>query len=210
MAVVDLARARKIADAIVDPYKRADTYGLMALNLAELNPQRAKQLLSEAFDVLQKEVDAQEPYLMNWHSAGVIGGRLLPVAEAIDPKLVEEYLWRCISFRLPHREDPAKDTWRPELTARLALLVARYDREVARMLLEPQVAQSGPTPLSESAYIAAFLADPKDAARLLEKLPAENHYLRAKLAKLVVLSGEDLRYEVHQQINLWHPDREDL
>jgi hypothetical protein len=160
--------------------------------------------------VLQKEVDAQEPTSMNWHSSAVIGGRLLPAAEAIDPALVDEYLWRCISFRLPHRDDPAKDMWRPELTARLALLVARYDRELARILLEPQLAQSGPEPLSETAYIAAYFADPQGAAKLFAKLLAENHYLRAKLAKLVVLSGEELRYELDQQINLWHPDREDL
>src|SRR6185312_332513 len=101
------------------------------------------------------------------HDPAAVAAALLPVAERIDPKLVPELFWRAISFHAP----------RPGVEIRsdavFALLLARYDRPLARAFFEPladRALASGETDLGPLVAAAAIL-DPFRAVRLIEELP---------------------------------------
>jgi hypothetical protein len=91
-----------------------------------------------------------------FESAPAIAAWLLPVAEQVAPDLCGELFWRSLALRLPrpNRTD-LNDQF--ELTdIQLAKLLARYDRETARALLEPSAAR-----LPELAALAAKASAPR-------------------------------------------------
>ena len=103
MAPVDLPRARRIAGSIQHTLMKPYALGMMAQALAGSEKTRpvAAELLAEAFDDMARSVEAGQDEFNNMESGAVTAASLLPVAEAIDPALVSEYLWRSISFRRP-------------------------------------------------------------------------------------------------------------
>lgn len=62
---------------------------------------------------------------------------LLPIAERVAPDLCREIMWRSLALRLPR---PRRDHFDDEVETtdlELAKMLARYDRDLARHLLEP-------------------------------------------------------------------------
>ncbi|HQU43700.1 MAG: hypothetical protein B7Z73_04215 [Planctomycetia bacterium 21-64-5] len=173
MAVVDGERARRLAVRVSSLYLRALSLGWAARGWAISDPDRARQTLDEAFGILRSLVDAGEGRFYGPQSAAVAAAVLLPVVEAIDPRLVREYLWRAVSFRRSYPQGDQED-WLAEI-ATLSLLLAQYDREVARLALEPAVDHLRRQAVNYTgvcrfaAVYAACAIDPKWAFSLIDE-----------------------------------------
>ncbi len=134
MAPVDLARARRLAATAVDPVMRGYAFGMGALGLAKARKTAdATALLREALDILGTAAGSGASPTRSPCHCGVTCAALVAVAERIDPNLVTETIWRSLSLRDPRRPDAVRD---PSVIydLRIGLLLARYDRDVARAL----------------------------------------------------------------------------
>ncbi len=148
---------------------------------------------------------------------------LLPVAERIDPGLVDEYLWRALAMRLPKTEedDPGGQLAFADLLR--AMMVARYDRAIARSLIEPLARGSAPTPAYSStrgelpAAVAAI--DPKWAVALVEAMPDDpdlkvqspKNSARLVVAGVLGRAGDQRFRQLQSSFHLiWIPDTEDF
>ena len=65
---------------------------------------------------------------------------MLPIVERLDPELGRECLWRALALKLPRRRRDHLNDEYAEWDG-LAEMLARYDRGIARFLLEPNVAR---------------------------------------------------------------------
>jgi hypothetical protein len=211
MAPADLPRARKIAAAITDPYDRARAHGVMAQALAGSKPKEALALLDEAFDLLAAQAASGNDHFNNFWDAAALAGLLLPAAEAIDPTLVPEFLWRTLSLLKP--ASPARRERATQSAGALALVLARYDHDLARAL----IGQSGKTDLPQvygelDYLLAAALVDPRRAAALVEKLPdgPDKDYARQTVARMLLCDGDAVWRKVHAALGQWYIDTEDL
>jgi RNA polymerase sigma factor (sigma-70 family) len=215
MAPVDLERARKIADQISQDELKAQAYGVMALALAKSQPAQATQLLRQAFTVLQQLVESKKDQFNGLHGAASIAGSLLPVAEQIDPRLVPEFFWRTLSFRLPPPEDDDPYFLKEYSDAALALALARYDRGLAKTLLEPLAKcerEQRNLRRSYAFFPATAIVDPRWALELIESLPGEREQkeeARRSVAKTLALNGEECWREAQKHLGLWAVDTED-
>jgi hypothetical protein len=214
MAPADLERARRIAEAMGDPYQRAYAYGVMAEALAKVRPAAATDLLHRAFGILEGQVQGGKDRFNNFHSAPVVGAALLPAAEQIDARLVPEFFWRVLSLRGPRPREGTEALLADGGDAALALLLARYDRTTAKRLLEPLIPRAAT--LLNSGHARALMpalvvVDPKRAAEVFEGLPAGRvkEAERSSVAKTLMLEGTERRRDAHSQVSLWLPDEED-
>ena len=164
LARVDPAQALRLIDRARpdDPTRAAYALGMMALSVAEVDKPAATEWLRLAFDRLGRvnaPGSARDP--------ACVAAALLPVAERVDPALVPELFWRAVSLHA----DPPGDDGRSE--ALLALLLARYDGEVARAFFKPAADRALASPGVDLNPIlaAAALLDPPLAVRLVEALP---------------------------------------
>ena len=220
MAPVDLERARRLAVAVKEPHQRAYALGMMALALANSDKVQATELIREAFAEIRRHVETSRDYFNNFVSAASLAGALIPVAEQIDPQLVSEFFWQAVSYRLPHEPQRRPD----EADAALAMTLARYDRPVARMILEQAAGhlQSETSqrwgPATNMLFTAAALIDPRWAVELVEQLPEDpdlaphrtKNSARLTVASILASSGEDRWQMVYKQLRtLWRPDQED-
>jgi hypothetical protein len=182
MATVDPARARRIAGGIRHTLMKPYALGMMAQALAGSEKTRpvAAELLAAAFDELARSVEVGKDEFNNMESAAVMAASLLPVAEAIDPSLVPECLWRSVSFRrpTPGPESDSSQAWFLDASAAaLAMRIARYDPATARVLLDPIVRRVASEPektgaaVGREAIVALALINPQRAVTLLEQLP---------------------------------------
>jgi hypothetical protein len=218
MAPADLARARKIAETVKDPCFKARAYGVMAQSLARAQPGKALALLDEAFDLLEQQVASGKDSFNNFWNAATLAGLLVPVAEQIDPALVTEFFWRTLSLRAPARPGNLEDTWalQMESLARgaLALVLARYDRELAMAFVEEArkpLPQEGSGRLPNY-VLAAVLADPRRAVSLAEKLATgpNGDYACEQVINLLLAEGDAVWKVVDRALAQWHVDDEDL
>jgi RNA polymerase sigma factor (sigma-70 family) len=216
MAGVDLERARRLADGITNPYYKARAYGVMTQALAKTKPAVATELLRRAFDGCAAQVETGEDRFNNAFSAGVIAASLLPVAEAIDPRLVPEFFWRALSFRAPplQSDDEFQLVLGDAGDAALALFLARYDRAVARQLLDgvrPRSAGLLKSRHSRTFLAALALVDPRVAVAWFEGLPAgaEKERERPDAARTLLLEGDERWREAHRHLGEWYVDDED-
>jgi hypothetical protein len=231
MAPVDLARARRIAGSIQHTLMKPYALGMMAQALAVSVKTRpvAAELLAAAFDEMASSVEAGKDEFNNMESGAVTASSLLPVAEAIDPTLVSEYLWRSISFRRPTpgpESQPNQSWFLDAAAAALAMRVARYDPETARALVDPiahRLASKPNTAVSwadQEVIVAMGLISPQKAVALLEQFPdappksaLDQIKTRSRLALAVMLarSGERRwKYLQWHYFHNWVPDIEDL
>jgi hypothetical protein len=225
MAPVDRARARRIADSIDDPISRAYAIGLMAQAHAGRDKPAAASLLADAFARLTKAVDEGRDPLDGLHGAAVTAATLLPAAEAIDPALVPGYLWRSLSLRRPIPADQRLEGVAAQEDADLAMRLARYDRDVARLLIEPLAARARTAAAKEPGFpardivVAAATVDPRWAVEIAEALPEPpdlmpnqpKHDARLKLAQALARRGEDRwKYLQWHFLHHWVPDVEDI
>ena len=141
MALKDPDRARQLANrdfgnvrnAEALPFARAHALGMIALAIADTDKPKAARFLEEAFDLLKSMAAEGRPGPLGTDAA-TVAAALLPVAERIDPARVPEYFWRAASFRVSSK--PQRVAAAPP-DAMLALLLARYDRDAAMVLLQP-------------------------------------------------------------------------
>src|SRR5207237_598057 len=96
--------------------------------------------------------------------------------------------------------------------AALAMVLARYDRAVARLLVEAAAKRTQKlTGRMEAYFTAAILIDPRWAVRLLEDLPEgrEKDHARLTVTRMLTREGEEFWRKVHSHLALWAPDTED-
>jgi protocatechuate 3,4-dioxygenase beta subunit len=218
MAAADLPRARKIAETVKDPYFKARAYAVMAQALSRSRPPEALTLLDHAFELLQQQVASGKDTFNNFWNAATLAGLMVPVAEQIDPTLVAEFFWHTLSLRAPARPGLPEDGWSLEMDAQargaLALVLARYDRELAMALVEdahrrPRQEVSGRL---MNYVLAAALADPRRAVALAEKVATQpnGEYACEQVIKLLLAEGDAVWKAVDRALAQWHVDDEDL
>jgi Carboxypeptidase regulatory-like domain len=223
MAPVDLGRARRLAATAVDPVMRGYALGMGALGLAEAKKTAdATVLLREAMDTLGAAGDYGTSPTRSPCERATTCAALVAVAERIGPDLVSETFWRALSLRNPRRPDVVRD---PSAFHDLGvgLLLARYDREVARSLvarhLGPDATMADLSGDRGLAFVATAVIDPAWAVQLIERLPDDpDHDARhtknaGRLAAAAVLArhGEARwRFLQHNYAYLWVADTEDI
>jgi len=194
MATVDLARARRIAEAANDLDDAARAKALMAQVLAKSQPAVAAELLRQSFADLQAAAESQTRLASR--AAG-----LLPVAEQIDPSLVDELLWRAISLRLLAPEDPQEafefdypgvphvaGLEREDVL--LAALVARYDAAAAQAVFAAAWSRIPPRCRAMAADTAAMV-DPQQAVAALDVASAWVDRAQMAIVLAIELAAED-------------------
>ena len=101
----------------------------------------------------------------------------MPVAERVDPQLCSELFWRTLALRLPRpgRNNLGDQAERADIE--LAELLARYDRDIARALLEPHAAYASALgalqvqpAVASRIMLSAVHVDPRWAKSLVEAL----------------------------------------
>jgi hypothetical protein len=223
MAPVDHARAGRIALAVDDMCLRGFALGMMAQGLAEAGEESAKNVFEDAMATLDRAALAPEPARRSLYNAAPVAAALLPVAERIDPQLVDETLWRALAIRLPTPWSYRPASRAAAVDVQLATMIARYDRTIARSLIEPHAQQDGARSPYEGGLgrlqVAAAMVDPSWAVTLIEAMPddADLKTLQpknaARLAVSTILgrSGE-ARWRTLQSeyLHLWVADVEDI
>jgi hypothetical protein len=222
MAKLDLERSRRLAEAISDVPLKGYAFGMIALGLAEAGKESAREALENAYATLESPAESGTPKSRSLYYTASIAGALLPIAEKIDPKLVDEYLWRSIAMRMPTPWQARPDGQAAQADVQLAMMLARYDRQLARLLIESfATGKSRDRTLFSNRgelFVAAALIDPNWAVELVEALPddpelnAREPKNGARLAVAEILSRpgpERWRKLVHSFLYLWVPDIED-
>jgi hypothetical protein len=224
MATADLARAKRIAAHVTDPYQKAQAHAVMAQALVNTQPAAARELLERAFEVLEESIKNGKSHFDGQHDSPSVAAAFLPVAEQLDPRLVDEFLWRAISLRQhaltdngpTNRDRPQGDRPHPR-DAYLAMVLARYDRAVAGALFAPnwKRIQGELSDQSETraALAAAAMLDPKRAVAIVEGLPDGEAKRQAGygLAKFLALDDDKCwDYIERQLLVLWVVDEEDF
>lgn len=138
MVTLDPDRAMRLARGMTNYRDKARALGAMALALAGSGMDRAAaaSLLNETFGVLEKVADGKEDQWDGLNMACTAAAGLLPIVEQVDPSLVREYLWRTLAMRPPLRSGDERDGIPLIAGSRVAAMVACYDREIARQILD--------------------------------------------------------------------------
>jgi tetratricopeptide (TPR) repeat protein len=220
-APVDPERALRLAGRIISPYLRAYALGLMAQSAGDSKPVEARAWLEEAFALLARIADSREERMAEWRlSAAVVAGLLLPAAEKVDARLLSDYCWWAVSFRGPHSATDEVSV--SESTGGLAMCLARYDHQTARLLAEPLiddlvVGQSTEGTLGAAvAFYAACVIDPRWAAEIVGWVPESEGAERTRDARRGDLAWalgpppeKRLRALFGDYLRLWWPDDPD-
>jgi len=229
MARSDPARARRIAETMLDPGSlelKPYALGLMAQTLAATDKTRAIELLESACSELDHLAERGRGSAL--HGNANVAAGLLPIVEQVAPERIPEFLARALSLREPRLAagDAAGNmVTEADETYQLAMMIARYDRELAARLLRPQVEKLGTfRGLSTQDYIsyrvlaALALIDPLQAVERIEKLPEdpapglEDHTpknsARIHVARLLAAHGKERWNYVNVYfLYLWTPDQ---
>jgi hypothetical protein len=167
MARADVSRARRIALALEDSSSRASGLIFAASGLPSSEREAARDLVRRALEEIdQGDVGADR-------SVTTLPA-LLPLVEAVDPGLVPELYWRAVADLAPD-DDPRSESGRGD-PPRAALLLARYDRNVARALLDP-AAEAGTIAgrrshrMSPATVLLLAAIDPLRAVEAVETIP---------------------------------------
>jgi hypothetical protein len=176
MASKDRARARRLADALERPQAKAAALAAMARGLTASDPKAAAALFDEALAALEKL--ARDGLDRSAATASSTAVALLPLVELLgDPALLERSFWRAIALRPPRPPEGDPHGFYEDAIAKLAIGLARYDRGVARQVLEPVTSRARSVNTRDRAqiaptqFVAAALIDPDWAAALVDALP---------------------------------------
>jgi hypothetical protein len=223
MAPLDLARARRLAESIGDDCRKGFALGMMALRLAETGKDSAQVVLESAYESLERSSRVNQANTNSIYYATSIAAVLLPVAERVDSGLVDEYVWHALAMRQPKPWETNPIGRPAQADVLLAMMVARYDRTIARSLVEPLALGAGPAAVYFSSrgelYAAAAAIDPKWAVSLVEALPDDSDLKlqspknSATIAIATVLGrvgDRRFRHLQHSFLHLWVPDIEDI
>jgi protocatechuate 3,4-dioxygenase beta subunit len=178
MAAKDRARARRLADALEQPIPRARALGAMARGLAGTDPRAAATRIDEALDLLEALTRAGRDPAGAYQDAASTAAAFLPVIERLgDPARLERSFWRAVALRPPRPEEGDPHGLYEEKIASLAIGLSRYDRGVARQVLEPVARRAGSLGdprgrlAAPTLFEAAALIDPAWAVALVDALP---------------------------------------
>ncbi len=172
LARSDPDRARRIAVEFPTAAERAYAWSFLADGLVVGDPAGAHT----AFDKALRELDealTQAPSQF-WEVSP--SASILPLCERIAPERVAEVFWRAVSEQPPD-DDPRDDFSRDHPLVDAALLLARYDRNVAATLLTPVAAFARSahlrqeSDLTPSTILALGCIDPRAAAAVIDDLP---------------------------------------
>ncbi len=226
MAPLDLARAEAIAQRIGEPQLRAQAHLFMARALADGEPDAARELLLRGFAELET-IGRGDEILTNYdRCVAGLGLAHLVTAEAVAPELVDELLWRALSWRRAQGVTPdwELDGWIVQRDGSIALGLARYDRDAARHLLaslDPSLPEllAGDHEETTFALQAWALIDPDHACQLLDsdaaridpsRATTSRDYRRgAVIGMLARPSSERFDAALESALGVWIPDTED-
>jgi hypothetical protein len=204
--------------------QRGYALGIVAHGLALDDGAQAKAILEEAYTYLERASAAGEGAAdANEHPA-VLAAALLPVAERIDPALVETYYWRAMALRSPRPARLPTNRYGAVVTGAMAIFVSRYDRQAARVLAAPLAAQlqtlaaDGDHWITRPTWGSFGMVDPAWAESLLETLPeppplalrAAKNVGRRCLAEALAPSADSWWHKLYGQVaNVRDPDARD-
>jgi carboxypeptidase family protein len=167
IASLDPARARRLVDACRDQPNDFEQEFCLALGAKGRDENIKNAAIQAGLEALDRAVRDQPQALLQY------GGELLAVAEAIDPALVAEVMWRAVSARPPTGNPRVVEAYAP---AYFSSHVAWYDRGLTAALLDPlltRVDKAGDRELVDwdSLFEVWTLIDPRAAVARLEKIP---------------------------------------
>jgi len=152
----------------------------MASALAKHDSAGAEELLNAVYAAHEKMVQGGEAKQGGFFSTCVQAAGLLMIAEQIGPECLERSFWRTLAMRpnRPSRGDPGdpRSSYEPAIS-QLAVMLARYDRRIARIVLEPAAQRvrallDGDKEWTAGPLLsAAALIDPEWAVELVNALP---------------------------------------
>ncbi|HJT32698.1 MAG TPA: hypothetical protein VJ783_11710, partial [Pirellulales bacterium] len=141
LTAIDRARAERLArDESFGP-TRMRGLGGVALALSQTDAKAGRQLLASVVRDELPRLPSGEAEIPRLEAPPITAAWLLPIAERIDPELARECFWRSLALRRPRSGREDFDDLGEEPDTELAKMLARYDREVARALLEPMAAR---------------------------------------------------------------------
>ena len=182
----------RLAVGIDHPTQRAIARVFLARGLSKTDPKAA----AKSFSAAVRDIDMG---IKNMRYINTDCAMILPSVEEFDPAYVPEIFWRSVAVRKPDYDprdllnDPG--VFKP-------LLLARYDRDVARELLDRYALRSGANSSEELSipyYKAEAMVDPRRAVELIEALPAPrsslndldgSNWLRIVISELLARSDE--------------------
>ncbi len=217
MARRDPARALRLARAIETPTRRAYGFGMVALALAQSDRSAAEKALDEALAVLDDQMSRPLSPVV-YPDPCAVAAALVPVAERIDPQRVQETIWRALALRRPRDERDRGQTLAVAVEdGYLALMLARYDRALARALLEPWAEPSVNIAWIDNGLIAiaASAIDPRWGVALVERIPdspdargqSPKNEIRLRVTGFLARTGEQRwRHVQSNNLRFWVPD----
>lgn len=213
MASVDLERAHRVALRMRNPYLRAYGLGMIADAIRDSDKPRALALIEEAYSLLDEAARAPDrQWIVFLQSAPRIAAALLPVVERIDPTLVREYAWRAVSFRMQRPIDDFMLSEEVEFSdSMLALLLARYDRDLARKVLEVSRVSETARPHRRAydwATLATALSGSQNVLELLHGNPTEQYGTRRVLFEVLAAESPERWDVIAAKTLLWIPSPE--
>ncbi len=221
----DPARARRIAETMFDtgtlalkPY----ALGRIAQKLAATDKPGAVELLEAAFRELDQLTATGQSSTI--YGNAQIAAALLPIVEEIMPDRLAEFLARALSLRDPWLES-VNAVYQAQEVVQLAIMIARYDRDLAARLLQPEVEHLGRLralaaydSISFRVLAALAMIDPRQAVEQVEKLPDDStpaldesspkSASRLYVAKLLAAHGKKRWTFIYEYfLYLWTPDQ---
>jgi hypothetical protein len=171
----DPERARRIIVGLKTPQDQACGWALLALGLAERDKPAARSALDESIrliDRLLEQAGTVKRPISRSRGADNPAASILPIVEKVAPERLEEVFWRAVT--LTPNEDTARERAMVDpRVAVAAILLARYDRQVADMFVTQAISsQQRSRNVYFSTVIRAMAAvDPRAAVATVESLP---------------------------------------
>jgi hypothetical protein len=167
IATLDPERAQRLVENCSDGPRDFERLLCVALGAKGRNETIKNAAIQAALESLEKAVQEQPQALMQY------GGELLALAEAIDPAIVEEVMWRTVSARPPTGNPRFAQAYAPVYFLEHA---AWYDRGLTAALLEPVLtgldkASDRELVEQDAAFEVWTLINPRAAVARLEKIP---------------------------------------
>ena len=196
--------------------------GRIAQRLAATDKPGAMELLEAAFrDLDQLAATGQSSTL---YGNAQIAAAILPIVEEIMPDRLAEFLPRALSLRDPWLES-VNAVYQAQEIVQLAIMIARYDRDLAARLLQPQVEHLGTfralatyDAITFRVLAALAMIDPRQAVEQVEQLPDDStpgidesspkSALRIYVARLLAAHGKKRWTYIYEYfLYLWTPDQ---
>jgi hypothetical protein len=175
LAKTDPERARRIIVGLKMPRDQACGWALLALGLADRDKPASRSALAESIEVIDQLLDstgAVKPAPTGLVVANNPAAWILPIVEKVAPERVEELFWRAVALMPSDDMARQRGTADPRI-AEAAILLARYDRQVADVFVTQATSSQSPTRIVYLPMVIRAKAgvDPRGAVAMMETLP---------------------------------------